>query len=156
MKKLLPLCCLIILLSACKPGDSQKKENPLAAPAFSDAETYTISATNLTPGCKEDSEIVCAINLSLKCTVNPSFSECVENKAYMPGFIFMQDDSLRRPTTVTYRINKLKPLEDGSVEVYTSSTCDGVWFGLCNGNIIYTMETLNGNWAVKDLYAVEN
>lgn len=156
MKRLLLFCCLLALLYACKPADSDKKENTLPAPAFSDAETYTVSATNLSPDCKEDSEIVCAINLSLKCTVNPSFSECSENKAYMPEFIFMQDDNLRRPTTVTYRINKLKPLEDGSIEVYTVSTCDGVWFGLCNGNIIYTMENLNGRWAVKDLYAVEN
>ncbi len=156
MKRLLPFCCLLALLYACKPADSDKKENTPPAPAFSDTEIYTISTANLTPDCKEDSEIVCAINLSLKCTVNPSFSECSENKAYMPGFIFMQDDNLRRPTIVTYRINKLKPLEDGSIEVYTASTCDGVWFGLCNGNIIYTMENLNGRWAVKDLYAVEN
>lgn len=156
MIRLLPFCCLLVLLSACKPADSDTKETAAAAPVFSDAETYTLSADNLSPDCKQDSEIVCAINLSLTCTINPDFSGCAENKAYMPYFIFMQDDSLRRPATVTYRINKLKPLDDGTVEVYTTSTCDGVWFGLCNGNIIYTMKTIDGRWAVKDLYAVEN
>lgn len=156
MKNLLFICCLVTFVAACKPADSEKKEPAPAAQTFSDTETYSFSADSLTPGCDADSEIVCAINLSVKCTINPAFSECAANKDYLPKFTFMEDDNLRRPSNLAYRINKIKPLEDGSIEVYTTSSCDGVWFGLCNGNIIYSLSTVNGRWAVKDLYAVEN
>ena len=68
----------------------------------------------------------------------------------------MEDESLQRPTQQSYKITKLKPLNDGTVEVYTQSTCNGVWFGLCNGNIIYVMKNVNNKWQVKDIYAISN
>ena len=45
----------------------------------------------------------------------------------------------------TYKITKMSPREDGSVEVYTQSSCNGNWFGLCNGNIVYVMKNIGIN-----------
>ena len=73
----------------------------------------------------------------------------------MPKFVFMEDESLQRPTSQSYKITKIKPLSDGSVEVYTQSTCNGNWFGLCNGNIIYVMSHQDNHWIVKEIYAIE-
>jgi len=42
------------------------------------------------------------------------------------------------------------------IEVYTQGSCNGMWFGLCEGNIIYVLSNKNGFWAVKDVYAREN
>lgn len=158
MNKILSLCAVLLALSACSKADEQTAQ-PAPAPEASagiDNETvFSFDLNTLKPGCDNESQIVCAINASIKCTINPAFADCLEQKAYMPNFIFMQDDSLQRPTSQSYKITKIKPLPDGTVEVYTQSTCNGNWFGLCNGNIIYVMDFQNNRWVVKDLYAVE-
>ena len=159
MKKFLILCAALAAFSACSKTDEQSAA-PAPAPETSagiDSETiFSFDLNTLKPGCDNESQIVCAINASIKCTINPAFAECAELKAYMPNFIFMQDDSLQRPTSQSYKITKIKPLADGTVEVYTQSTCNGNWFGLCNGNIIYVMDFQNNRWTVKDLYAIES
>lgn len=160
MKKIISCFFITALLCGC----SQQEEQQAAAPQKQEIPTvsidenvvYTFDLNTLKPGCEIDSEIICAVNNSIKCTINPQFSECETNKDLMPKFIFMQDESLQRPTSQSYKITKLKPREDGTVEIYTQSTCNGNWFGLCNGNIIYVMENSDGRWAVKDLYALEN
>lgn len=165
MPKFLAIFLLSSLIAACSPqDDSQKKSNSsdsatLSTTATPDAapgdETFSFSAASLTPGCDSESKMVCAINLMLKCTINPNFAECASNKKSMPKFIFMVDDSLDRPTEITYQVSKIKPRSDGTVEVHTQSTCNGNWFGECNGNIIYVMEPQNDNWIVNNLYSVE-
>lgn len=162
MKKYLALFLAFNLLVSCSDKKSDenadagttevKKVSLSKIPNIDYAEkTFKFSADTLTSGCEDDSEIICAINLALKCTINPRFAEC--DKAKMPKFIFMEDESLERPTAASYKITKMKPIAEGQIEIYTESTCNGSWFGLCNGNIIYVMAQKNGGWVVKDLYA---
>ncbi len=156
MKKLLSLCVILLALAACsKAEENQSAQAPQSSASIDKETVFSFDINTIKPGCDSDSEIVCAINASIKCTINPDFAECAELKAYMPNFVFMRDESLQRPTAQSYRITKMKPLSDGTIEVYTQSTCNGNWFGLCNGNIIYVMDRQNDRWVVKDLYAVE-
>lgn len=68
----------------------------------------------------------------------------------------LEDDSLQRPTKASFQIVRLKPIDANTVEVYTKSDCNGVWFGLCKGNIVYVLSNKSGSWAVKDLYALQS
>ena len=162
MKSFIFLFLAGFVLSSCSDQNAPQKatgqqtETP-APTANIDKETiFAFELNTLKPGCDSQSGIVCAINDAVKCTINPHFSDCAANKDYMPSFIFMEDESLKRPTKQSYQISKLKPLPDGTIEVYTQSHCNGNWFGLCNGNIIFVMENKNGRWGVKDLYALAN
>lgn len=112
---------------------------------------YSYQIDNLVASCDKGSEIVCAIDLNSKCTINPKGQEC--DKSKMPKFVFMEDESLQRPTEMTFQIVKIKPLDATQIEVYTKSTCNGGWFGLCNGNVIYVLNNKDGQWVVKDIYA---
>ena len=157
MKKTIFALLFISILTACSKAPEQNNQQSATINTPVDTETvFSFDINTIEEGCTSDSQMICAINVSIKCTINPEFSECTENKAFMPNFIFMQDESLKRPTSQTYKITKLKPLSDGTVEVHTQSTCNGNWFGLCNGNIIYVMDYQNNHWMVKDLYAIED
>lgn len=160
MPKLLSVLAAVCLIAACSPQETEQDKtaeniSPAAPQVPLDEEIYSFDLNTLTPGCSGDSQIICAINMSVKCTINPEFSECAEHKDEMPDFVFMQDESLQRPTSQSYKITKIKPLKDNLVEVYTQSTCNGNWFGLCNGNIIYVMNLKDGKWIVNELYAIE-
>lgn len=159
MKKIICFFFIAVIISSCSKQEEQKaapQKQEVPVVSIDENIVYTFDLNTLKSGCENGSEMICAINNSIKCTINQQFAECETNKDLMPDFIFMQDDSLKRPTSQSYKITKLKPLADGNVEVYTQSTCNGNWFGLCNGNIIYVMENRGGRWAVKDLYALEN
>ncbi len=165
MKKFFTLFFIILFISACSKSDSQKQDNNSTSTQETnknisqtiDKNTiFSFDINTLKPSCDNQSQIVCAINVTIKCTINPDFEECEKNKSNMPSFVFMQDESLQRPTSQSYKITKIKPLQDGSIEVYTQSTCNGNWFGLCNGNIIYVLQNKDDAWIVKDLYAVES
>ena len=70
----------------------------------------------------------------------------------------MQDPGLDRPTEISYKITNRRVLVNNNVEIYTDSTCNGSWFGLCQGTVIYVLtepENANGEWFVKDIYAIE-
>ena len=67
----------------------------------------------------------------------------------------MEDPTLKRPTNVSYQIVKTKQITENITEVYTKMSCDGNWFGLCNGNIIYVLENLNSSWKLQDIYALQ-
>lgn len=159
MKKYLTIFLVLGILTACSdkteentPDNTAAAETP--APKIDYAQkSFHFSKDSLTAGCEDDSEIICAINLAVKCSINPKFAEC--DKSKMPKFIFMEDESLQRPTESGYKITKLKPIAEGQMEVYTQSQCNGQWFGLCNGNIIYVMGQKDGHWVVKDLYAMQ-
>lgn len=159
MKKLLILCAVLLSISACLKKEENKREitkQPAPVEEIDKNTVFSFDINTLNEGCENSSQMICAINLSIKCTINPEFSECTNSKHIMPNFIFMQDESLKRPTSQSYKITKLKPLADGTIEVFTQSTCNGNWFGLCNGNIVYVMDFQNNQWIVKDLYAIEN
>ena len=117
---------------------------------------FSFDLHNMEEGCSSSSEMICIINNSIKCTLDPLFEECKKYKNRIPPFIFMQDENLKRPTIQSYKITKLVPRNDETIEVVTNSSCNGNWFGLCNGNIIYVMKNINSNWHIIDIYAVEN
>lgn len=156
---------IMFLLSACSDkNDTQNQaasnnvQNEPSIQKLTDYEKqiFSFNAESLKPGCDAGSEIVCAINTLVKCTINPKTEECSKNRNKMPGFIFMDDESLERPTQQSYQIVKMKPIANGQVEVYTKGECNGIWFGLCKGNVIYVMAPDGNGWAVKDIYAMEN
>lgn len=159
MKKLLILCAVLLSISACLKKEENKQEitkQPAPVEEIDKNTVFSFDINTLNEECENSSQMICAINLSIKCTINPELTECTKSKHMMPNFIFMQDESLKRPTSQSYKITKLKPLADGTIEVFTQSTCNGNWFGLCNGNIVYVMDFQNNQWIVKDLYAIEN
>lgn len=163
MKAFALLSGALLLLGAC----SDPAENSAAAEKTSEngsagvsadfeKKVFSFSAADTETSCTEDSQMVCAINQVIRCTINPKTNECIQNKGNMPGFIFMEDESLGRPTEQSYQITKMKPLANGQVEVYTKGTCNGKWFGLCQGNIIYVMAQRDNAWLVTDIYALES
>ena len=154
MKKLIYFT-LFILLVACSQKDTTKEKTPEAENTLDKETVFSFDVSNLQAECNSDSDIICTINRTIKCILNPSFEECEKNKETMPSFVFMQDESLQRPTFQSYKITKLLPREDGAVEVHTQSSCNGNWFGLCNGNIIYVMKNIDSSWRVIDMYALE-
>ncbi len=156
MKKSLYLICFLALFCACSEQPEQKKEQSGPKTEFSTEDVYSFNIENLQTGCSENSDVVCSINNYVKCTIDPHFSDCAKNKDFMPRFVFMEDENLQRPTNQSYKILKLKPLPNGNIEVYTQSTCNGNWFGLCNGNIIYVMENKENRWNILEVYAIEN
>ena len=135
-----------IIVSDAKPAIGHK------AQAYEN-KAYTYSADNLQITCNLNSPMACAVEYAIKCTLNPDFADCRDSK--LPKFIFMSDESLKRPTKMSFQIAKIKPINDDVVEIHTDSTCDGNWFGLCQGRIIYVLTPSNGAWRVKDIYAIE-
>ena len=155
MKKFFFLIFSILIISSCSKKDTTAQKTAEAVQTLDKETVFSFDVNNLTSGCDTNSEIVCAINTTVKCILNPEFSDCKNNKDNMPSFVFMQDETLTRPTFQSYKITKLTPRADGSVEVHTQSSCNGNWFGLCNGNIIYVMKNINNIWQIKDMYALE-
>ena len=171
MRKFLCAFSALLLISACSDEKTtnqdtstlstqealEKGEEIVARPQF-DVEfedvVYRYDINNLPQGCDKGSDIVCAIDLQVKCTINPKLAECDAKK--LPRFTFMEDESLQRPTQSSFQIVKLKPIDATTVEVYTKSDCNGVWFGLCKGNIVYVLSNAKGTWVVKDLYALQS
>lgn len=115
--------------------------------------TFSYTSENLKVGCDEDSKMICAVELAVKCTLNPDFEECADTK--LPRFIFMSDEGLNRPTELSFKIHKIKPIASDLVEIHTNSTCNGNWFGLCQGRVIYVLVPQENSWRVKDIYAIE-
>lgn len=172
MKKLWMMLLLVAFVSGCsdkKEEQTQNTENVPLEAALEEGEqivvqpnfdiefeetTYRYKLGETQKGCNKGSEVACAIDLYMKCTLNFKDSECAKDK--LPKFVFMDDESLQRPTEMSFKITKIKPIDTHMIEVYTESTCNGMWFGLCEGNIIYVLSNKSGGWVVKDVYAMEN
>ncbi len=168
MKKFWAALSAVLLISAC--SDKQEEttqaqteqqleagEQVVAKPQFDiqfEDIVYNYESGNLPQGCDKGSDIVCAIDMQVKCTIDHKLAECDPKK--LPKFTFMEDDSLQRPSKASFQIVRLKPIDANTVEVYTKSDCNGVWFGLCKGNIVYVLSNKSGSWAVKDLYALQS
>lgn len=155
MKKLLFILFSFLIITACYKKDTTAEKTKEANSDLDKNTVFSFDVNNLKTGCSTNSDLICTINYTIKCILNPSFEECEKQKETMPSFIFMNDETLQRPTFQSYKINKLSPRNDGSVEVYTQSSCNGNWFGLCNGNIIYVMKNINSKWYIKDIYSLE-
>ena len=155
MKKIFFALFSFLIITACYQKDTTAEKTKEENASLDKNTVFSFDVKDLKPGCNVDSELICTINYSIKCTLNPTFEECENLKEIMPSFVFMQDETLQRPSFQSYKITKLLPREDGSVEVHTQSSCNGNWFGLCNGNIIYIMKNINSKWYIKDMYALE-
>lgn len=155
MKKLLTIVLFSILTFACYQKDTTTEKIKEAEQTIDKNTVFSFEKNNLQEGCLSSSDLICTINTTVKCILDPKFAECETKSDTFPAFVLMQDDSLQRPTFQTYKINKLTPREDGAVEVHTQSSCNGSWFGLCSGNIVYVMKNINSKWKIIDIYALE-
>lgn len=114
---------------------------------------FTFNIQNLPETCSQESPQLCAVENAVKCTVNPDLEYCKALK--LPEFIFMKDPSIDRPSEISYKIVNTKVLPNNTTEIYTESACNGSWFGLCQGMVIYVLSPSNEDWQVKDIYAIE-
>jgi len=124
-----------------------------ASTSFED-EVYEYEAGRLPKDCRLTSEMACAVDFAIKCTLEPDYEGCRASK--LPKFIFMSDEALQRPTQMSFKITKIKPIAADMVEMYTQSSCNGNWFGLCQGTVIYVLIPDGETWRVKDIYAIES
>lgn len=146
---------ITVFIASCYDNNNTTEKTKEAEKNINKDTVFSFDINNLKEGCTNNSDMICTINTAIKCTLNPFFSECAKSKKILPSFIFIQDENLKRPTFQTYKITKLSPRNDGTVEVYTQSSCNGNWFGLCNGNIVYIMKNINSKWIITDMYAIE-
>jgi len=118
-------------------------------------EMHVYSIENLVADCFADDKIFCAVERTVKCTLAPELASC--DKEFVPGFILGQTGDTERPTQISFKITKIKPIPDSSdISVYTESDCDALWFGLCKGTVIYSLnQKKNGEWGVTDMFALE-
>jgi len=152
------MMAILICLYAWKTKTSEpiivKDLRPSVSAKNFEDKLYTYHAENLPKDCLINSEMTCAVDFAVKCTLNPDFEGCRSSK--LPKFIFMTDEALQRPTEMSFKIAKIKPIKADLIEIHTDSTCNGNWFGLCQGRIIYVIVPVSQNaWRVKDIYAIE-
>lgn len=115
---------------------------------------FTFKKEELSPQCASENAQLCAVENAVKCTINPELEGC--DKFNLPQFIFMKDSGIDRPSEISYKFTDKKILNNQNVEFYTDSTCNGTWFGLCHGRVIYVLAPLGDDkWSVKDIYAIE-
>ncbi|MBR2299230.1 MAG: hypothetical protein IJ870_01490 [Alphaproteobacteria bacterium] len=135
-----------------KPIIMSDKKPSVTTKTFDD-KVFIYQAGDLKKDCDLNSEMACAVEFAVKCTLNPDFDGCRDSK--LPKFIFMSDEALQRPSEMSFKITKIKPINSDLVEIHTDSTCNGNWFGLCQGRIIYVLVPSSESWRVKDIYAIE-
>lgn len=127
--------------------------SPVITTKTFDNRVYSYKADNLSDKCYLDSPMICAVEKAVKCTLNPDMAFCADAK--LPNFIFMTDEALGRPSEMSFKVAKIKPINTDLIEIHTDGKCNGNWFGLCNGRIIYVLVPLGDAWRVKDIYAIE-
>lgn len=159
LKKILIALILIILILAgfywfknYNQVINSLPQTPNQTPATYEDTIVQYNADNLSSNCTLNSEMACAVDFAVKCTLNPEFDNCRDSK--LPRFIFMEDENLQRPTEMSFKIAKIKPISAELVEIHTDSTCNGNWFGLCQGRVIYVLVPDGEHWRVKDIYAI--
>ncbi len=132
-----------------KPETTTQAEETLPETVFS------FNTQNVTTECSKDlNDMLCAVESAVKCTLKPDLENCA--KLNLPQFIFMTDPTVERPTEMNYKFINKEIQPNGAVDMYTESSCNGGWFGLCQGTVIYVLEqNKNNKWFVKDIYAIE-
>ena len=164
LKKIVVIASMLIivgfsfmLLQKSQPVSTTSEENPLpekVEEVLPDT-IYSLKESELDNKCSEENEQLCAVEYAIKCTIKPDMDVC--KKIELPSFIFMNDPSIDRPTEINYRFIEKKVLLNNTTEIYTESTCNGAWFGLCQGTVIYVLTPSKNEfkWQVKDIYAIE-
>lgn len=116
---------------------------------------FSFNTQNITAECSKDlPEMLCAVENAVKCTIKPDLEICADLN--LPQFIFMTDPTVERPTEMNYKFINKEIQPTGSVNIYTESSCNGGWFGLCQGTVIYVLgQSKKGTWRIKDIYAIE-
>lgn len=162
LKKIVVIAAMLLLVGFSfslmfKTTEKEPATNnvPVEAKAKLPDTVFAFSKDSLPENCIEKDEQFCAVENAVKCTINPALEMC--KNLNLPKFIFMQDAGLDRPTEISYKLTNKRVLLNDTVEIHTDSSCNGGWFGLCQGTVIYVLaqpEEQNG-WYVKDIYAIE-
>lgn len=168
LRKIIVILCMLgllgfscTLLKKSEPKEVSINNNQEETSALVEEEklpdrTYTFNIENINTECTEQNEMLCAVEKAVKCTISKDLAEC--SKLNLPKFIFMTEESIERPTEISYKFINKKMLPNGTVEIYTDSACNGRWFGLCQGTVIYVLapsSDKNREWYIKDIYAIE-
>lgn len=115
---------------------------------------HSYSVQDIKSGCDAEDMIFCAIERTVKCTLAPELDGCVAD--VVPSFVIGKVEKEIRPTEISFEITKIKPITGtNDISVYTKSDCNASWFGLCKGNVIYSLSNKDGNWVVNNIYALE-
>ena len=115
---------------------------------------HSYSASDVKSGCEAEDKIFCAIEKTVKCTLAPELDGCVAE--VVPSFVIGKVEAEVRPTAISFEITKIKPIAGtNDISVYTKSNCNASWFGLCKGNVIYSLSNKDGEWVVNNIYALE-
>lgn len=161
MKKVAIIIFLLLCISASVYILTKSKKiqtpNPFsektATQEITEEVVYSFDKENLPVECSSNDNEICAVEQAVQCTIEPTLEFCSKN--LLPRFIFMQDEGLERPSLITFKVTAKKTIKNG-VEIYTDSQCNGAWFGLCQGNVIYVVsQTPQNEYYVKDIYAIE-
>lgn len=135
----------------------QDVKQETAFPVTSDATdepTYVYKREHLEENCALDDKIFCAVERVVKCTINPDMNIC--NKDVVPAFVLGQTEDVERPSEISFKIVKIKPIPESSdLSVYTKSDCNALWFGLCKGTVVYSLAASDENWQVTNIFALE-
>lgn len=129
---------------------TQKVEN--VAVKADDLHVY--NSGDLQTECSSDDKIFCAIERTVKCTIEPELDGC--DKSVVPSFVLGKTEEVERPTEISFKVTKIKPITNSSdLSVYTQSDCNALWFGLCKGTVVYSLTPKDGEWAVTNIFALE-
>lgn len=166
MKKIIVIALILALfgwsLSLIKKTDQEKvvaqtdeQESPAQVEETLPETVFSFNTQTVTAECSEGlSDMLCAVESAVKCTLKPDLENCA--KLNLPQFIFMTDPTVERPTEMNYKFINKEIQPSGSTDIYTESSCNGGWFGLCQGTVIYVLgQGKKGKWFVKDIYAIE-
>ena len=116
---------------------------------------HAYQAQSVKAECLADDNIFCAVERTVKCTLVPEMEGC--DKGLIPSFILGKAAEEDRPTEISFKITKIKPIAESSdISVYTDSDCNAMWFGLCKGTVVYSLSPRSDNtWAVTNILALE-
>lgn len=115
---------------------------------------HSYNSEDLQTECTSEDKIFCAIERTVKCTIEPTLSGC--DKAFVPGFVLGNVEGVDRPTKISFKLAKIKPVAGSTdISVYTESDCDALWFGLCKGMVVYSLTPKGDEWSVTNIFALE-
>lgn len=117
-------------------------------------EMHEYNSEDLKTECSSEDKVFCAIERTVKCTIEPTLNGC--DKSLVPGFVLGNVEGVDRPTSVSFKVTKIKPIDNSSdISVYTESDCNALWFGLCKGTVVYSLTPKDNDWAVTNIFALE-
>lgn len=142
------------------PEKSQETTTAVVAPAHIEGnmvkadELHVYNSGDLQTECSSDDKIFCAVELTVKCTMEPELEGC--DKSLVPSFVLGKTEEVERPTEISFKVVKIKPITNSSdISVYTESDCNALWFGLCKGTVVYSLTPKDDVWSVTNIFALE-